>query len=309
MKNLNPAARSILLISAIVLSACSKSGSGDARNNENTSTQGKQVALKSLDDPANPFKGDYGAWDYWAAENFIATPEAEINPDLLSIQSDREWTMRVQLDDEFHLVPMLTTLEEELRSASTPTDPGSINVYWVCKGEISEETREDYYKEMRKLQALYYPKVPVWLAKVREVSHEGGNEVDDKLHSDDLRIRFMPNGDIVSNMSLGRESLPTTEYHHYRYNSEGVYVSGTNSSNIIHLYKADFNEPELHLTELPGALFGYSIEQGAQQFDQIYDYDGTVLPAETNCRTYRSQLDGVDYTYEFVNALYLGSQN
>lgn len=35
---------------------------------------GQLIAVRDLDDPANPFLGQYSAYDRWFAENYIAEP-------------------------------------------------------------------------------------------------------------------------------------------------------------------------------------------------------------------------------------------
>jgi hypothetical protein len=117
--------------------------------------------VKPLDDPNNPFTGQYSPIDEWAMEHVTAITE----PGEIWRPDDEDAAFGVwRITDEGYLVPLL----EEARygcSEHPVDDPNSylkLGAVW-CLGKPSQALIDQHDEAVAEICAAAYPRVPDWL--------------------------------------------------------------------------------------------------------------------------------------------------
>ncbi|MDQ3023082.1 MAG: hypothetical protein M3R04_01660, partial [bacterium] len=179
---------------------------------------GASIAVKPIDDPANPYAGQYGAFDRWLHEHYVPALSPEEQKFYPGFRADmREaWTefraqypehwafLRGKVDEQGWQVPARTqSLNKEPETAKTIREYVTAQqqqsksfeerirqqnemFYFDAVGMYTPELREQIKGESYRRLAPEYPAIPAWL---------GSNPP--------LQTVFVPNGEILTYGPLG----------------------------------------------------------------------------------------------------------
>jgi hypothetical protein len=240
--------------------------------------------VRGLDDPANPYRSQYGEWDYWCVAN--AKP--------MTGQDWADWSdgkvpatrrmISYGVDKDGFPVPLMEQRRQQIeRLHDTTQKPESTCVVsFGVYGDIPPEVDTRMLAAEMALKAPYVPPLPRWLAK-----------------QPPLWALVLPNGEIVTAGKLGsgrmfdmsytrtlKENLPP--YKCYRYSAEGKLLGQTETGQ--QWYTLFWPKAAEVLSQYSPDETIYWIENGyviVRNFKDwsnaaVFDYDGTPLPADTN---------------------------
>ena len=160
----------------LLLVACNPGPSEQSQSNSKNVVQSKDVQLicpvarnfnaeyvdvKALDDPQNPFIGQYSAMDQWSYDHWI-------NTEYKRLGEPGVYQGMLDVTDEGFLVPELTQLRNnlELSQGNDIDEPQCQHTYTLySEGEISDELMDEILQARAVLTAQYMPSIPQWLAE------------------------------------------------------------------------------------------------------------------------------------------------
>jgi len=175
----------LALVVTISLIACN----GTAKTGLNTDLQPRAVNdtwtisnIVPLDDPSNPYAGQYEAWDHWIYEHLTADPEPryrwEKHPDEMTKEELEDFVfgrskpsnwlhLKISVEDGKYTVPLETDLHEFEKAVCENRDKErEASIHWVhTQGTIDERLREDIFTLVDKVRAQYLEPIPEWLAE------------------------------------------------------------------------------------------------------------------------------------------------
>ena len=194
--------------------------------------------IKPLDDPANPYRGEYGAWDRWAYDNYLwlcseygfdrMTDDeyGQFMEDAANHISDvggDQYFMVVRGDG--YLMPFVEASEGEpgqfpvMGWGHEVQADGALISYWIrsafvveTTGELPDSLKDERDRAVAVVQAPALPAIPEWL-------------VDNPPYM----FQFMPDGEIVTMGELGTWGDDSVLYGPVwcRYSSEGELLGQT----------------------------------------------------------------------------------
>ncbi len=240
--------------------------------------------MRDLDDPQNPYLGQYSEWDYWCLAN--------ANP--MNSEDWSEWSdgnvpatrrmVSYGVDKDGFPVPLLTQRQqqmERLHDASLAPENACV-VSFMVYGDIPPELDERMLAAEMQLKARYAPGIPQWLAQ-----------------EPPLWALVLPTGEVVTAGELGagrdfdmnytrklKADLPP--YSCYRYSAAGELMAQTKpgeqwytlfwpeSATVLGQYNPD---DTIYWIEN-----GYVVVRDYRNWTvaALYDFDGSPLPVDTN---------------------------
>jgi len=120
--------------------------------------------VRSLDDPANPYRGQYGEWDYWVLANGREPTREEWLKDGNGDAASGFIMLSANVNTQGFMQPMLLTYRLSLTPSEERGDDCSSLSFWACGGmDAGLKHRFDQAKVI--VEARLMPVVPEWLAK------------------------------------------------------------------------------------------------------------------------------------------------
>lgn len=159
----------VLCILAMAVSfGCNSSRSHSEQIKENPA---KQISVRPMEDPDNPFKDQYRPWDYWLYTNLDTESTGNLK-DITTKQRVSSTTFQydsliTNVTEEGFLVPM----EQGVREYEASVSDGSVRSYeaqrkWVCGyGSVEHDVFQDCFQACDRIRAGFYPEVPNWLVQ------------------------------------------------------------------------------------------------------------------------------------------------
>jgi hypothetical protein len=265
-----------------MMTACA----GNGRNSVNTAsvrdTSGNMIQVKALDDPANPFKGQYGPWDKWLYENMQPTTDYQSRQTTTtgkalaegieqSLRQPANWTgLQTRVTDEGYLQPIVEGIKsnEDQRGGSNampPTNEGWIQAY----GLMDPTTYEQLITAVNVVHASYYNPIPEWLVI---------NPPESAM--------LLPNGDVVTSglLGAGKEALSKPgccggkSSIFARYDKDGNLIRTVNGRHWWYLYYegGDGSLPPGTMVNTMDGYIEFMAPNGVEILS-LWNWDGTQL--------------------------------
>lgn len=280
MESMSLKNRALIIIAATLILALPITASAQMKATH-TATE-----LRPLDDPENPYRGQYREWDVWAYEHFRPGMDGEdimaelpgVVPDLpkvrlasfLQLAADAEgqlhlWTYQ-KVDEDGFLVPA------GLPGSPTP----ELRTFAFASGPIERETYEEWMLQVNAAAATRYPPIPAFIGE-----------------NPPLQVAFVPNGEFAVKGPLGLGD--TEEYdmqaasqlsareRWYRYSAEGELLGMTG---VVGRGWRDQSWMLLYWPQLP-----QKIEEMKQQGLEAKYRGDLVAFAPSRSRSYTNEAD------------------
>jgi hypothetical protein len=285
------------LASALIVYSCQGRNKVIAPENHTIASVGDVIAL---DDPRNPYFGQYTEGDYWTYEHamditrgFIRTPFEQSNFGKSDVNFMLGW-----VDDRGCLIPYLSYAAESHLICYND----QVNDFWKDKnvlyafGSMDKELIERIHSAQLKAYAYLYPQIPTWLASSPPIS-----------------AMLLPNGDVISKGLLGsysaQENLLDTrigsccggseDLMWCLYNADGELQATSKDHLWIDLYVSLRTLPyNLNNCSVDIRRDGYHIFRATEtrEIIVVLDYDGADMHLKTE-PPYRSALQ-----FSFIGA-------
>jgi hypothetical protein len=230
-----------------------------------TATGAEVITVKGIDDPDNPYKGQYERWDLWVYANMVASPtiwKAGERPE--------NWdSLAAEADENGYLIPLLQTSRNQEQALSEGRREEYRNsVFEVyAEGELPTEVVEDYLREAYRVRAGVIAKIPDWLAE------------DPPAYS-----MLLPNGDVITDSKLGETDESRAlggETTWYRYNQAGELTGQSTETWWGIYYREKYGDTRWPAGDFENRIDGYVFfkDRDTQQILSVWDYDATQLDA------------------------------
>lgn len=238
-----------------------------AKLNAISATGETGVALKALDDSANPYRDQYREWDNWIYKQAMTGPVA-----WRGSEEPENWThCTTRVDDNGWLVPssaFVREREEAMKAGSY--DEFCEEIYYLsAEGEMDPDLLQQMQQEEWLVRAEYYPRIPDWF---------GENPSKCAMFIPDGRIvTYGPVGSYVSAHEIREnEGFCCGSRGYYLYDQDGKELNKSECTWFYLFYGLEREWPE---GECTGRKDGYFIfrDRLTDEILQIYDYDGTLL--------------------------------
>lgn len=252
--------------------------------------------VHSLDDPQNPYHGQYGAWDYWFFEH-AGTPNEEMQHESYMGTAPANWlSVDIRVDSNGYPVPYLVSLHYKYSQIALG-EPYGMAYRYESYGEMPYELWDEYQDAILKVNAQFISPIPAWLADnpplVARIWTDGSVITHGPLGS------WNGEGDVVPNGKGGWHYLPDP---YYLYSPDGELICRTAWDDWEqNVFTGPFN-PDDPLDALfysgwadkvfwhsracgwrgPGIINAYWVlyDSNTRERLVIYDWDGTKLPAD-----------------------------
>jgi hypothetical protein len=126
------------------------------------------VTLTPLDDPHNPFSGDYAAWDRWVYANAVSCTDDRIEAYYRNAASHGSLVLSASVDSSGNLVPLVLAEERRLHSYAAADNSEAFPAAWrytlYAVGPPDAALQAGYRRAVLKLRAQYSLPIPAWLA-------------------------------------------------------------------------------------------------------------------------------------------------
>ena len=241
--------------------------------------------MRDLDDPANPYREKYGAWDRWLYSNARNPSMEEMQAFMSGTAPEGYIYLRPTVTEEGWLIPQLEELRTQFQQQTDylayRTRPSCV-LSFSSSGVADLETARGLEQARLKLWAELLPHAPAWLASAMP-----------------KRVVLLPDGGAVTYGPLGSASkvsdAASFRYDaegnpevYYRYDAEGKEVSRTVPGQpwqelFLPGYTQDVLLAAAKNGMIPIVLNGYTILASQATADPVtvYDYTGAQLqPAE-----------------------------
>ncbi len=231
-----------------------------------TSTGVEAVEVKDLDDPQNPYIGQYREWDLWVFANMVSMPKAwKLG------EYPEEWgTLSAEIDENGYFIPML----ESIRRREQAISDGTIGDYnrSVFKaygdGEISRDMESAYFTEAERIRAQFVPSIPSWLAQ-----------------NPPAGAMLFPNGDVITSGKLGstdNDRCSGGQVTWYRYSNNGELTGQSKVAWWDIYYTEKYGSKNWPDGDFENRMDGYIFfkDRVTGQILSAWDYDGTKLELE-----------------------------
>jgi hypothetical protein len=238
-----------------------------------------------MDDPNNPYSGQYKSWDTWSFENLQSADDLGKSPSHVDDQHEvpvipshdvdeheqRQTTrdgIGVHLDRSGYLIPA----EIYLQQRELAKQEGRVEEFYssvlgtFAKGNPELDMLTEMDAALDAIAAKFYPPVPDWLAARPPKG-----------------AMLYPNGDVITLGELG-SGESGGKLHHivnetiYRYDSAGVMVNQTNSSPFYLYYDLqEGGELEGFLTNRKDGVYILTNRDSGAPLS-YWSFDGKRLP-------------------------------
>jgi len=238
--------------------------------------------VRDLDDPANPYREQYGAWDRWILGNAKYPSMDEMSAYMNGSAPEGYVYLRPTVTPEGWLVPQLAELRQQFALQTDYTayrNRASCTLSFSASGVAPLEVAQGLEQARLRLWADSLPHAPRWLA--------------DALPK---RALLLPDGGAVTYGPLGsgvgavdaaswRYDKDGNPEVYYRYGADGREVARTSPGQPWQeLFRPGYTQDVLLAAAkqgmIPIVLNGYTIlvAQGTGDPVSVYDYTGAELP-------------------------------
>jgi hypothetical protein len=238
--------------------------------------------VRDLEDPANPYRGQYAEWDYYCFAKAHSMTKAESKAwNRKQVPLTRRW-IRIDVDANGYPVPWLESTKQclEWYRDWAPTSEDGCTLTYSVYGDVPEALDERMVEAEQAVRAAMVPAIPRWLAV-----------------NPPLKALRLPDGSYIAYGALGSGRKydlnanflrPAPEVCCFHYSPEGKLLAQTDLDQAW--YELFWPEAEQVLSGYdPKATYywednGFIIVQQIEGWKQlaIYNYDGAPLPVETN---------------------------
>ena len=237
--------------------------------------------MRALDDPDNPYRDEYRAWDFWLYHQAEVTEEQSLNPYLQFNRPNNWQSLRGTVDESGFLVPQLRMVSDEFYSAASEeglAEQAPCHHSLFGEGEMDPAMLMGLRWEQASVKAAYLAPVPLWLAQAApqwamlmpdgEVVTYGPRNLDDVVWDE---------------VAPGEPFNPKAVY--FRYSQQGLLLrQGKLGHYWWELYFEGFDElvrnkngiERWFILEENGYIYFY--HQETNKLERLYNYDGTQLP-------------------------------
>ena len=231
-----------------------------------TSTGAEAVEVRKLDDPANPYLGQYELWDQWVYEHMVSRPKAW----KLGEYPENWDTLSAMVDKNGYMIPMLESTRQKEIAISNGEQDGYFNssYYVYGEGELPKNILDGFTKEANRIRAGFTPPIPTWLVE----------------NTPSMAMLF-PNGDVITLSELGDASMDCCSGRKqtwYRYNSSGEFTGQSKVTWWEIYYTEKHGEESWPEGDFENRMDGYVLfkDRATGQILSAWDYDGTRLDSE-----------------------------
>jgi hypothetical protein len=237
--------------------------------------------VRGLDDPENPYREQYGAWDRWLLENARNPTLEEMSAFMNGTAPEGYIYLRPTVSKEGWLVPQLEELRTLLLQQSDyiayKSRPHCVLTF-SSAGAADPALAKSLEEARLKVWAEVLPQAPAWLTSALP-----------------KRVILLPDGGAVTYGPLGSGKLPvdpaTWRYDaegnpevYYRYDANGREMACTVPGQpwqelFLPGYTQDVLLAAAREGMIPIVLNGYTIlaAQATGEPAKVYDYDGALL--------------------------------
>jgi YD repeat-containing protein len=242
--------------------------------------------VRGLEDTANPYRGQYGEWDYWAYANGRQLTNKDWENLAAGTTGEKQCYLTVGVDKDGYPVPLLQQQREQcerFRDMTKKTDSACV-VSFSAFGAIPPELNSRLLAARAEIKGEFVPRIPAWLGK-----------------NPPLWALVLPSGDVVTTGELGSgKGLDQEELQMngvqiatavtYRYNAQGELQGQTAPGGKWYtLYWQDAEKVLGQYNPNETATWpeaGYVVVRKLSDWSVLatYNYDGKVQPADTDNR-------------------------
>jgi len=240
----------------------------------------KSIEVKPLDDPANPYKDQYGDWDRWMIEHWYTRTDE--NPFPLEDKSINYYVLEGWVDADGWLLPEVEL--ERLRCERLKHQPGNLlnavfPYQFSAAGPMDEELVRAAHTAFAKVHAPYLPTIPQWLA-------EAPARWNIALPDGRFVLMAFGRGDWEP-LGFDERSKPlASTFGWWMYDKDGNLIVATLPE--TYWFEATFpgfreaigplSRQYLNVSESWGRIHVYNMNEHDNHTLANYEYDGTPLP-------------------------------
>jgi len=250
-------------------------------------TQSVTLELLALDDPDNPYREQYTAYDRWVFEHVVIPgteepvklpsemTQEEIHALALGTDQPMNWyETSARVYDESILVPFQISMRDNHEAIKNHTKSELANRSTIVrvKGVLDPELRKVFRREADRIVAGYYPPVPAWLAE-----------------NPPKRVMLLPDGRVLTEGLLGDWDKEDEEGGCCGDSVQGTYalydISGTlqaaRQSGWLGLLdnSTEAEQPQGHAIWTDDGYWKF-YDRETDGLIAVWDFDGTPLASE-----------------------------
>jgi hypothetical protein len=230
--------------------------------------------VRDLDDPSNPYAGQYSDWDKWIFDQ--AKEQAKTGNRRLP--EGGKW-YSAEVTNEGYVMPQLSALStglDRLRGTVPPSTEHCTHMISMT-GKMDPAMEEQLSASIGRVWAERYPAIPAWLADAPA-----------------LRSMVLPNGDVVtlgelgSGVTTGGKRVSGAQPY-FRYSPEGEMLGQTLPGEMWQaLYVKDWTAAvlleQLKAKRLPRIERGCTVffDRESNAVGAVYSFDGQALAPDSD---------------------------
>jgi len=251
--------------------------------------------VRDLNDPDNPYRGQYEEWDIWTYEHVRGTTNTDVSNWYRGESPDDYCMLTIRVDTEGNVVPLRLSTADDLAIMHDPNYSPETDCRFSLRGGgvINPRLLDKLDEMLIGLRMPYAPAVPEWLAKAppeRVMFMPDGDLVCIGEPDPDRRISHRPN-------TVPAEATPTVTR---RYDREGKLLAETAPGDPwFTVYFTGFADI---LAEMQAGNYSYWEYGGYIVFNDsqtrsiaaIYDYDGTEIAVDTQLNWYEARFEVIN---------------
>jgi hypothetical protein len=246
--------------------------------------------VRGLDDPANPYRGQYAEWDYYCFANARSMTRSDSKAWNRHKVPITRRLIQVNIDANGFPTPLMLTNRQRMEYYHNPqpapaTTGGGCTLSYTVYGDVPELLDERMYAAELAIRAEFVPKIPRWLAM-----------------NPPVKAIMLPGGDVATYGVLGSgRNIDLYTHFHHRINLFDYPCCHYSAAGEL-LAQVEPGDPWCRLfwseaEQVLGAVDpekmcyweqnGFVIVQQIEGWKQvaIYNYDGAPLPVETNANS------------------------
>ena len=255
--------------------------------------------MRDLDDPENPYRGRYEAWDLWTFERIRGTSREDVVAWYQGTAPEDYMLLTIRVDKQGFVVPLRLSTTDDLAARHDPNYTAEADCRFSLRGggEMGQRVRDAYEEMLVGLHMPYAPAIPGWLAAAPP-----------------LQVLLMPDGDIVTSgdpdpertinhRPQGNVPAATAELVFRRYDASGNLLAESEpGAPWFTVYFEDFNTIR-EKYEAEDATYweygGYVVfnDPKTRSIKAVFDYDGTELPVGGQINWYENRFETVQGAY------------
>ena len=205
---------SVLVCISVCIYACVNDNTGNTIQDNKTSSS-SQVSVKSLDDPTNPYAGDYSEFDKWIYVHMVAERSRYSSQE----EMPEGWVLiGAQATSDGCLIPYRQRLVIKYEGLRNPgkADNGNALKRVYAEGNMPDDVRSIRRRILGEVKAAYFNCVPDWVLSTKHSAYKlvpngdiiavdfspnssksAGNSLCGSCDADELWYRYSPNGELL----------------------------------------------------------------------------------------------------------------